>query len=456
MAERSLGWSGLRARLRFAVGVGAACGALGSARLVWAGGTPKPLTTTDLRRMGEAFADVADRVSPSVVQIEVTVGATGSSLHWFKDDGVKRGMGSGVVYSADGAIVTSNHVIDDARSIKVRLRDGRVFKGRVVGRDPATDLAVLRVDANDLTPATLGDSDKSRVGEWVVAIGSPFGLDFTITTGVLSAKGRGGVGVNAVEDYLQTDASINPGNSGGPLVNLDGQVLGINTMIVSKGQGIGMAVPSNMVRRVAEQILRIGRVDRARMSVGVQDLTPQLAAELPGAPSAGALINAVGPGGPASKANLQPGDVIVKLGGRPVLLAQDVIRAVFAHNVGDTLALEVVRAGKHYRASIQLESRGDPAPPRLPVERAQSGVPGGGLSLSDLHSPNANKPLAQVREVVSGSVADQAGLRPGDVILDIDGVRSPTADEAQAQLRDGRALLRIRRNGSTFYTTLSR
>ena len=251
---------------------------------------PKAAATVDARKLGDAFADVAERVSPSVVQIDVTTGDGGSQLRVFKSDNVQHGLGSGVIFLADGAILTNNHVIESARTITVRLRDGRMFPARVAGRDPSTDLAVLRIDAKNLTPATFGDSDAARVGEWVIAIGSPFGFGHTVTTGVLSAKGRGGVGINAVEDYLQTDASINPGNSGGPLVNLDGRVLGINTMIVSRGQGIGLAVPSSLARRVAEQILRIGRVDRAFIGLGLQDLTPAIAAELPTAPQDGALV----------------------------------------------------------------------------------------------------------------------------------------------------------------------
>ncbi|HEX9297930.1 MAG TPA: trypsin-like peptidase domain-containing protein, partial [Polyangiaceae bacterium] len=227
----------------------------------------------EARRLSDAFAAVAEKVSPSVVQIEVSVREqTSQVVRWYKNPSngeapVQRGMGSGVIFNADGAILTNNHVVEDALSITVRLRDGRILAARLVGRDPATDLALIRVDAKNLVPARFADSDAVRVGEWVVAIGSPFGLGYTVTTGVVSAKGRGGVGVNSVEDYLQTDASINPGNSGGPLVNLDGQVLGINTMIVGRGQGIGFAVPSNLARRTADQLVKTGRVQRAWIGV---------------------------------------------------------------------------------------------------------------------------------------------------------------------------------------------
>ena len=420
---------------------------------------PPSATVAQVRKLGDAFSEVAEKVSPAVVQIDVTVGNVNESqLRWLKSDGVQRGMGSGVVFSADGAILTNNHVIDDARSINVRLRDGRVFPGRLVGRDPATDLAVLRIDAKGLSAANFGDSETARVGEWVLAIGSPFGLGHTVTTGVLSAKGRGGVGINAVEDYLQTDASINPGNSGGPLVNLDGQVLGINTMIVSRGQGIGLAVPSRIARRVTEQILKTGKVDRAWIGVGIQDLTPQLAAEIPAAPATGALVNAVTASGPAAKANLEPGDIIATLDGKIVRDAQDVIREVFTRDAGDVLPLEVIRGGKRYQAKVTLESRNDPAPPLLPIER-QTTQPGLGISLRDVADPQGSGPastLSQITAVVPNSAGDRGGVRAGDVVLEADGARSPSTVQVQTAAQDGRLLLRVRRQSTTFYTALRR
>lgn len=418
----------------------------------------------DLRRLGEAFADVADKVGPAVVQIEVTVAEDVSSpLRWFRDGGQRRGLGSGVIFSADGGILTNNHVIDGARAITVRLRDGRMFAGRLVGRDPATDLAVLRIDAKDLPTVTFADSDAARVGAWVVAIGSPFGLGHTVTTGVLSAKGRGGVGVNDVEDYLQTDASINPGNSGGPLVDLDGRVLGINTMVVSRGQGIGLAVPANMARRVAEQLLTSGRVERAWIGIGLQDLTPQLAAVMPNAPPAGALVNAVTPGGPAAKSNLHPGDVITSIAGRPVRDAQDVLRELFHHNVGETLVLEVVRDGQRYQARVTLAARNERPPPPLPVQRAPALHPGLGLTLRDVPvrrttgaQAGGATSVVRVIAVASDSPAERAGIRPGDLILEADRKRAPTAADVEQAARDGNLLVRVQRRGAVFYAALQR
>jgi serine protease Do len=425
-------------------------------------GGASPASISELRRLGDAFTDVAEKVSPSVVQIDVTAdGSAASPLRKLNPEGVQRGTGSGVIFSPDGAIITNNHVIEGARSINVRLRDGRTFQARLAGRDPATDLAVIRIDAKDLPAAAFADSNAAKVGEWVIAIGSPFGLNFTVTTGVLSAKGRGGVGVNAVEDYLQTDASINPGNSGGPLVNLDGQVLGINTMIVSRGQGIGLAVPSNMARRVASQLLKTGRVKRAWMGIGLQDLTPQIAAELSSPPSNGALVNSVAPSGPASLANVEPGDIIVTIGGKPAREAQDVIREVLAHDVGDILPVEVARSGKRYQTKVTLKERVEQPPAPLPIERQTAPSPGLGFSLRDIPDPDAragaqHATFAQITAVTPDSTADRSGLRPGDIILEADGARQPAATAVQASAKDGRLLLLVRRNRATFFTALRR
>jgi S1-C subfamily serine protease len=342
----------------------------------------------------------------------------------------------------------------------VHLRDGRFLPAKLVGRDPSTDLAVIKVDATGLIAARFADSDNARVGEWVVAIGSPFGLGYTVTTGVLSAKGRGGLGMNAIEDYLQTDASINPGNSGGPLCDLEGRVLGVNTMIVGRGSGIGFAVPSNIARRAAEQILKIGHVERAWVGVGIQDLTPELAAAMKLDPRAGALVNTVTDGGPASKANVKPGDVIASVANHPVHDGRELTREIMAHDVGQTVALEIIRDGKRYGASTVLTARPEPAIPPLPVQ--QQGVPhvGLGLSVRDLPPQQAAqlglvaKPLPIVTSVAPGSAADRAGIKSGDVIVECDGALEPTSNQVQDAAKDGQLLLRIRRHDQAFYAAL--
>jgi Do/DeqQ family serine protease len=423
--------------------------------------------SSEARHLSDAFSAVADRVSASVVQIEVAVREQNGAARWYRgapggESAVQRGMGSGVVLSADGAILTNNHVVEDALSISVRLRDGRILPARLVGRDPATDLAVVKVEVAGLLPARFADSDRARVGEWVVAIGSPFGLGYTVTTGVVSAKGRGGMGVNAVEDYLQTDASINPGNSGGPLVSLDGLVLGINTMIVGKGQGIGFAVPSNLARRTAEQILRTGRVQRAWIGVGIQDVGPEIAAELRIDPNAGALVNNVSPGGPGARAQLAAGDVIATVDGKRVHDAQDLIRELLAHDVGQSVALEVIRGARRYATRVDLAARPEPVPAETAAQiepRRQQGL---GLSMRDLTpemavsaglSPRAT---AQVVGVVPGSAADRAGLRPGDAVIEADGQAEPSTAQIAAAASDGHMLLRVRRRDAVFYAALRR
>lgn len=438
-------------------------------------GQDKPTATpqaaaaqVEARKLSDGFVAVADRVSPAVVQIDVAARDENADplLRFFgknSDSPVARSTGSGVIFTTDGAILTNNHVIDHALSINVRLRDGRLLSAKLVGRDPGTDLAVLKIEATGLTAAKFADSDVARVGEWVVAVGSPFGLGYTVTTGVLSAKGRNGIGMNEIEDYLQTDASINPGNSGGPLCDLSGSVLGINTMIVGRNAGIGFAVPSNLARRVGEQILKKGGVERAWIGVGFQDLTPELATalKLPDA-RAGVLINSVTEGGPASKANVKPGDVIADVAGKKTTDGRELSREIIAHEVGQTVNLEIIRDGKRYKASATLAARPVAAVPPLPVQ--QQGVPqtGLGLSVRDLTPQQATqlgisaKPLPIITSILPGSSADRAGLKVGDVVVECDGTNDPSSTQLSEAAKDGLLLLRVRRRDQTFYAALKK
>ena len=422
----------------------------------------------EAKRLSDAFVAVAEGVSPSVVQIEVTAHDDRQEqiMRWFGQDNgdspVAHGMGSGVIITEGGAIITNNHVVDGALSINVRFRDGRYLPARLIGRDPATDLAVIKVAAQNLPAARFGDSDAARVGEWVVAIGSPFGLGYTVTTGVLSAKGRGGLGMNAIEDYLQTDASINPGNSGGPLCDLDGRVLGINAMIVGKATGIGFAVPSNMAQRVAQQLLKTGRVQRAWLGVGIQDLTPDLAAAMKLDPRAGALVSSVSDNGPARAANLRPGDVIVGVSGHAVHDGHELVRETIAHDVGQTVAIEVIRNGQRYFANLLLTARPEPPVPPAPVQQPQAPQTGLGLSVRDL-APQAaagmglgSKPLPVITRVAPGSSADRAGLKPGDVVVEVDGISDPTSAQLQQSAQDGQLVVRVHRDDRFFYAAVHR
>lgn len=420
----------------------------------------------EARKLSDGFVSVAESVSPAVVQIEVTAREQQEMqfLGRRDDTPIVRGTGSGVILSSDGVILTNNHVIDNALTINVKLKDGRLFTGKLLGRDPATDLAVLKIDGQGLTAAKFADSDAAKVGEWVVAIGSPLGLSYTVTTGVLSAKGRGGLGMNAIEDYLQTDASINPGNSGGPLCDLNGQVLGINTMVVGRGvQGIGFAVPSSLAKRVAEQIQKKGKVERAWIGVGIQDLTPELANALKlSDPHAGVLINKVEENGPAAKANMKPGDVIAAVAGKRVGDGRELVREILQHDVGQTVQLEIIRDGKHYGSSATLAPKAEAAVPPLPVQ--QQGVPASGLGLSvrDVTAAQASqlgvgtRAAVVVTQVSPGSAADRAGLKPGDVVVEADGTQDPNATQLADAAKDGQLLLRVRRRDQAFYAAMKK
>jgi Do/DeqQ family serine protease len=425
-------------------------------------------STAEARRLSEAFVAVADHASPSVVQIDVTARDEKADLlqHFLgrngRDEPIARGMGSGVVFTADGAILTNNHVVEEALTINVRLRDGRYLPARLVGRDPATDLAVVKVDATGLPSAKFADSDAARVGEWVVAIGSPFGLGYTVTAGVLSAKGRGGLGMNAIEDYLQTDASINPGNSGGPLCNLQGEVLGVNTMIVGRGQGIGFAVPSNLAQRVASQLLKSGRVSRAWLGVSVQDVTPEIAAAMKLTPGAGALVNNVAPDGPAFKANLRAGDVISVVAGHPLHDAHDLIRETISREVGQSIPLEIVRGGQRYGSSVTLTERPERPVEETPAQQQVTPHQGMGLVVRDLGADQAAqmglpaRPVPVLTQVAPGSSADRAGLRQGDVIVEANGTAEPTSSQVAEFAKAGSLLLRVKRGDAFFYAALKR
>ncbi len=271
-------------------------------------------------------------------------------------------LGSGVIIDKRGLVLTNFHVIKGADEITVKLSDKREYRGKVMGVDPKTDLAVLRFDPDhELRVAALGDSDALRVGEWAIAIGNPFGLDQTVTVGVISATGRSDVGVATYENFIQTDASINPGNSGGPLINLKGQVVGINTAIVATGQGIGFAIPINMVKRVVDQLVEKGKVVRGWLGVALQPLSPELAQTL-GATAGGALVAATVPGSPAAAAGLQQGDVIVAYEQTPIEDYRQLQRLVADSAVGRTVALQVLRKKQKVDVTVKVAETPDDRP----------------------------------------------------------------------------------------------
>jgi len=403
-----------------------------------------------LQAMEEAFSAVADRVTPSVVNVSTVSKrpAAGSPddpqrfRDFFGDEFYEkyfkrrpreepRASGSGVIVDPAGYILTNNHVIENAQDITVRLSDSRKFTATLVGRDPKTDLAVLKVEAPAPLPAAaLGDSERLRVGQWVVAIGNPFGLDRTVTVGIVSATARTRVGVATYENFIQTDASINPGNSGGPLANLDGRVIGINTAIVAAGQGIGFSIPINEAKSVMAQLIARGKVVRGWLGIAIQDVTDDLASSFGVREREGVLVADVMKGGPGEAAGLRPGDVIVDLGGTKIREVPDLQRRVANVAPGQTVAVGVVRDGAPQRLNVRVgEMPADDATAAADVEVSPEGF---GLQVEPLAPDTAERlglSFSQgllVIDVASGGPADRAGLKRGDIILEVD--RKPVQD----------------------------
>jgi Do/DeqQ family serine protease len=284
------------------------------------------------------------------------------------------GLGSGVIFDKRGLLLTNFHVVKGADEITVRLSDKKEYRGQIVGTDPKTDLAVVRFTPDQpLVVATLGNSEALRVGEWAIAIGNPFGFDQTVTVGVISATGRSEVGVATYENFIQTDASINPGNSGGPLVNLKGEVIGINTAIVAMGQGIGFAIPVNMVKRVAAELVDKGKVVRGWIGVSLQSLSPELSQSLGAPGTAGAVVGSTIAGSPAAKAGLQQGDLILSVDKTQVQDYQHVQRLVTETPVGRTVTLEIIRKGRRMEVPVTVAELPDPAGPRTPRDEPPRG-----------------------------------------------------------------------------------
>jgi serine protease Do len=342
------------------------------------------------------FVDVAQHVRPAVVHlgtIQRAKSRRGPNLPQGNDDPFFRdffnqffgsegpdsrsefrrpGLGSGVIIDKRGLVLTNFHVVKGADEILIRLADKREYRGQILGTDPKTDLALVKFQPDhELTVASMGNSDALRVGEWAIAIGNPFGLDQTVTVGVISATGRSDVGIATYENFIQTDASINPGNSGGPLVNLKGEVIGVNTAIVAAGQGIGFAIPINMVKRVVDQLVDKGKVVRGWLGVALQPLSPDLAQSLGLAGTNGAVVGSTITGSPAAQAGLQQGDVIVAYDSTPVDDYRHVQRLVAETRVGKSVTLQIVRKKQKMDVAVTIaevpdESARRPGPPPKP------------------------------------------------------------------------------------------
>lgn len=429
-----------------------------------------------------SFAPVVKAVLPSVVNISsskvVKASAEGMEQlqmdpmfrQFFGQGGMEvpkdrreKALGSGVIVSPEGYILTNNHVIDGATDVKVTLSDKREFQARIVGADPKTDVAVLKIQATNVIPLTIGDSSNVEVGDVAIAVGDPFGVGQTVTKGIISAKGRGGLGIEDYEDFLQTDAPINPGNSGGALVNDRGELIGINTAIISHGsggsQGIGFAVPSNLARQVMDQILKNGKVVRAYLGILPQDVTPTMAKAFGEKDAKGIVVGDVSPSSPAQDSGIQRGDIILELNGKPISDSNQLRMSISMMAPGTSVQLKTLRNGNERNLTVKLAE--------MPTETAKlnSQQEGGSKALDGVEVSNLNPAIAQqlgvpdntkgvvVTNVDPASKMAESGLSRGDVIQEVNHQSVKNISEFQNALQKSadQPLLLVNRGGRTLY-----
>jgi serine protease Do len=433
-----------------------------------------------------SFSQLVNHVKPTIVNISTTTVISGPDMqdrfmgpvNPFKDffgedlfdkffgnspkrELKQKSLGSGFVIDREGYILTNNHVVEKATSIKVKLSDEKEYDAKIIGRDPKTDIALIKIDVNhELPSATFGDSDKLEVGDWVVAIGNPFGLEHTVTAGIVSAKGRV-IGAGPYDDFIQTDASINPGNSGGPLLNLKGEVVGINTAIVSGGQGIGFAIPINVVQDLLPQLKSKGKIARGWLGVVIQKITPEIAKSFNLKETEGALVSDVMEDGPAEKAGIKRGDVIASFNGKKIKDNEMLPRLVAATEIGKKIKVEIIRDGKPMGIEIVIGELPEEAPKASKKPDVEKDF---GLVVQDI-TPEIAKHLnlkdrngVIATDVAPGSPAGDADIRSGDIIKEIG--RKPIRNMADfkaamknANIKEGIVIL-IRRENTTFYTVV--
>lgn len=418
-----------------------------------------------LRQTGRTFARIARQTAGAVVgvQAEHTVEAgeqwavpewpfdSGENFFdWFfrqaPDNGSPQprqrsqlAQGSGFIINAEGYIITNVHLVGNAQSITVQLTDVDTYPAKVIGIDPETDIALIKIDAPDLKALELADSDQVEVGEWVLAVGNPFGLSHSVTAGIVSAKSRTGVGIAAYEDFLQTDAAINPGNSGGPLVNLEGKVIGVNTAIISRtggNLGIGLAIPSNMVKYIYDQLLKEGQVVRGYLGVSIQDLTPSLARSFGAEGTRGVLIPSVTEGSAADNAGVQKGDIITAIEGQEVTSADELRNRVALYKPGANVKIEVLRDGQRRTLDVEIGKRPSELAAARERQTPESDVGRNlGLVVRNITEEMAARLDLQgqqgviITQVEPGSLAAQAGLQPGMLITEVN--RKPVSNTRQ-------------------------
>jgi len=463
-----------------------------------AGNLPAAEPAATLRAFSDGFADVAAKIKPSVVTVysEKTIKlpqfrtpfGDGFPFQFFfdQDESAPRqrhpmprehqfkqtGMGSGIVIDKEGRILTNFHVVDGTDEIKVKFADGATFDATIVGTDSRSDLAVLKIKGQlpaDLVPATLGDSEVIRVGEWVLAVGAPFNFTQTVTAGIISAKGRTQIDNDSdkYQDFLQTDAAINPGNSGGPLVDLRGEVIGINTAIISSsGQnaGIGFAIPINMAQRVVRQLVKSGKVTRGYLGVVIQDLTPSLAEQFKITGTKGAVVNQVTKDAPADKAGLKIGDVITRLNGKPVDDTRQLRNLVAGTDPGTKAELTIVRDGQERALPVTVGELADTGNRAAATGSDKDEHTGRfGLAVDPLTERQAralgfeNETGVLIASVETDSPADEAGLHPGDLIVEVNRDRVANVDEFSAAMEKtgSKVLLLIKTKEGSRFVVLS-
>ncbi len=438
--------------------------------------TPIPELSSSSKNKGHlpSLAGLIEKQQPSVVNINTTSVVKRSPLfpgfgegdvfeeffkRFFQHDqkkGVRRsGLGSGFIVKADGYIVTNNHVVNKADDIEVVLHDGERYKAEIVGQDPKTDLALLKIKPkNKLKPVTFGDSANLRIGDWVMAIGNPFGLGYTVTVGIVSAKGRS-LGFGAYDDFIQTDASLNIGNSGGPLFNLNGEVVGVNTAIIARGQGIGFSIPINIAEEIISQLMESGKVVRGWLGVVIQPITKEISESLDLESTDGALISNVLPGSPAEKAGLRGGDVVVKFEGEPISEFTSLSKKVAMKAPDTSCELEVVRDGEREKISVVLGAMPDEQ--ALPSSKDTSDE----MELSDISPSLASRfglestDGVMITDVSRGGDAWEAGFRPRDIIVEVNKtavVNLEDYNEIIAQMKPGKQyLFLVKRRKNSIY-----
>ena len=432
-------------------------------------------SATVLPEVNDVIPDIVDKASHSVVNVDTSTTMTVTSPfapfapffdqmpEQFQREIPRRGIGTGFIFREDGYILTNNHVIEGADEIKVTFFDGREFTGKVIGADPLTDIAVVKVEAENLPTLSLGDSDAARVGEFVVAIGNPYGLSHTVTMGVLSAKGRavpsGDTG-QEYENFLQTDAAINPGNSGGPLLNLDGEVIGINTAIIPFAQGVGFAIPINMAKSILDQLIERGKVVRAWLGVYIQNITTEIGKQFGYEGTEGALVADVIENGPAAKANFQRGDIILSVNDQKITDTKNLQNTIRSLKPEDSAKIEIWRNGENKIIEVQLEELKDEAtfipPDEITPEKVELGIEISEITadLQQKYGFTESKGVVVV-SVAPGGPSEDAGLRAGDVILQINRTDVSSVEEFKtvlAKVEPGdTAILLISRAGRTLF-----